>query len=581
MTQELLLNEFKKYDYLNENERPLVKIFVGYIKPSFLFKSEILTPIHLGRSVAKENSKDGIISNEELDWLYKNCLGDNDFEGNISQYNRRIGFLTGTYYAYKNYERIGNPEYFGFFGYRKLLVPDCLNNLKDYDIVIPETEDWVKESNKINFISAHSMNLFNYMCNALARLHPDEVKGFKEYMDMETGYYHEMYIMKKKLFFEYCEWIFPILSYLLEQEGCMYIPDNRTLLSSQKFVYDGNEQRDLAFIIEYLTGYYLYKKSLDKSLKCKICPMVKFFKVDKEKMKTKIFNFLRENYKNNQKNKIPKRIFYVWGENEPLSPKSQKCIATWMEKLSDYEIIKIHENSKEYFDFQNELKNNRWFRTVYERKMWAYVSDYIRVKVLYDNGGIYLDTDVVVEKDFAPLLDEQAFVGLTNLKMTEPAVLGARKENKFLEKVINFYNEEIWHSSLYTIPRIFQKLILDEQNKMAETLRGGVQMIQDPVKLKDITIFPQRYFVPIDMQGSDFDRKCITEDTYAIHWGNGSWIKPEMIYFLEKKHLMPVEEIDKSYQQNKDMFIRLINLINKTNVEGCNSKVKKYFNSVS
>ena len=48
-TELKLLNDYKEYDYLNTNRQtPLIKILVSYIKPSFLFKSDILTPIHLG-----------------------------------------------------------------------------------------------------------------------------------------------------------------------------------------------------------------------------------------------------------------------------------------------------------------------------------------------------------------------------------------------------------------------------------------------------------------------------------------------------------------------------------------------------
>src|SRR5574344_637512 len=125
-----LLNEYKRYDYLGESSlSPLVKIFVSYIKPSFLFKSTILIPIHLGRAVEKEASKDGVMSDADIEWLHKNCIGDNDFEGNISKLNRRVGFFTGTYWAWKNYEKLGNPKYFGSFGYRKLLEPSFLKDL--------------------------------------------------------------------------------------------------------------------------------------------------------------------------------------------------------------------------------------------------------------------------------------------------------------------------------------------------------------------------------------------------------------------------------------------------------------------
>lgn len=113
MNEQELLYEYKQYDGINNN-KPLVKILVSYIKPSFLFKSEILTPIHLGRAVERDTSKDGVISDEDIKWLHENCIGDDDFEGNISSVNRRVGLFTGTYWAYKNYEKLGNPV-FGLF----------------------------------------------------------------------------------------------------------------------------------------------------------------------------------------------------------------------------------------------------------------------------------------------------------------------------------------------------------------------------------------------------------------------------------------------------------------------------------
>lgn len=59
ISHERLLEGYKAYDYLNSDaEHPAVKIFVSYIKPSFLFKSKILTPIHLGRAVEAADSKD-------------------------------------------------------------------------------------------------------------------------------------------------------------------------------------------------------------------------------------------------------------------------------------------------------------------------------------------------------------------------------------------------------------------------------------------------------------------------------------------------------------------------------------------
>lgn len=66
--------------------------------------------------------------------------------------------------------------------------------------------------------------------------------------------------------------------------------------------------------------------------------------------------------------------------------------------------------------------------------MWAYVADYVRIKVLYDNGGIYMDTDVTCVKNFDDFLNLPAFVGMQNERYVEPAILGSVEGNQLLEK---------------------------------------------------------------------------------------------------------------------------------------------------
>ena len=111
---------------------------------------------------------------------------------------------------------------------------------------------------------------------------------------------------------------------------------------------------------------------------------------------------------------IPKRIFYVWGAGERKPRDVQVCIQTWRQIMPDYEIIEINENSNQYFDFNENLRTNKFFRTVYENKMWAYVADYIRIKTLYDHGGIYFDTDVSAVRPLDKFLKNRAFVGIQN-----------------------------------------------------------------------------------------------------------------------------------------------------------------------
>lgn len=248
MTEEEILNNYKKYDSKSE----LIKIFVSYIRPSFLFKSEILTPIHLGRDIAQEPSKDGKISDEDLRWLYDNCIGDNDFKENISSDNRRVGFLTGTYWAWKNYEKLGNPEYFGSFGYRRLLNPEFLENLEKYDLILPTKKDFKIETIKEQFSSYHGEKLYNNTLKVFEKLYPDEIKNLENCFNGTSGYFDELYVMKKDLFFEFCEWIFPLLFEYLKQP---------------QIILKNNDLRDVGFIIERLSGYYCEKLTQNPKIK--------------------------------------------------------------------------------------------------------------------------------------------------------------------------------------------------------------------------------------------------------------------------------------------------------------------------
>lgn len=101
-------------------EKPRVKILISYHKPAVLLKDEVLTPIHVGRALATQSSKDGSISEEDYKWMLDNMIGD-DTGDNISHLNRRLNELTAIYWAWKNYDKLGNPDYIGFMHYRRHL----------------------------------------------------------------------------------------------------------------------------------------------------------------------------------------------------------------------------------------------------------------------------------------------------------------------------------------------------------------------------------------------------------------------------------------------------------------------------
>ena len=104
---------------------------------------------------------------------------------------------------------------------------------------------------------------------------------------------------------------------------------------------------------------------------------------------------------------IPQKIHYCWfgrGEKPKLA---QKCIASWKKYCPDYEIIEWNEDN---FN----LDYNGYTRYCYDNKKWAFLSDFARLVVVAEHGGIYFDTDVELLKRPDELLKFEAFYGFEN-----------------------------------------------------------------------------------------------------------------------------------------------------------------------
>lgn len=243
---------------------------------------------------------------------------------------------------------------------------------------------------------------------------------------------------------------------------------------------------------------------------------------------------------------IPKRIFYVWGYDEEKSRLANICIENWRMMLPDYEIIEINEKAVDWFDFEYEYQNCLWFKTVYDLKMWAYVADYMRVKTLLDYGGIYIDTDITIYKNFDPFLKNKMFLGNVENNLPELALVGCEEKHPYMRDLYNFYQEEIWKSPSYIITNIFK-----------EIMQKKYQINFTPNEIYEnnlISIYTPEYFHPYH-SGQVFTHNLIKENTYAVHWENFSWGSKKNIYFLSNKHRIPLKVLLKQldFIEKKDV----------------------------
>ncbi len=109
----------------------------------------------------------------------------------------------------------------------------------------------------------------------------------------------------------------------------------------------------------------------------------------------------------------------------------------------DYDIVRVDESN---FDFSQ----NRYAKEAYEAKKYAFVTDYVRLKLLYDNGGIYFDTDVEVLKSFDDLLGYSGFAGFEKSYFSSNKNeyfiatglgIGSEPKNPFIKKMLDDYSE--------------------------------------------------------------------------------------------------------------------------------------------
>ena len=130
---------------------------------------------------------------------------------------------------------------------------------------------------------------------------------------------------------------------------------------------------------------------------------------------------------------IPKVIHYVWVGGKPLPPFQKKCIESWKKYLPDYEI-------KEWNEDNFDISQNLYCKQAYEDRKYAFVSDYIRIYVLYKYGGIYMDTDVEVIQTFPEdFLECEAFSGYETANTIPTGIMGSVAGQQMFRQILNFY----------------------------------------------------------------------------------------------------------------------------------------------
>lgn len=211
-------------------------------------------------------------------------------------------------------------------------------------------------------------------------------------------------------------------------------------------------------------------------------------------------------------NIIPKTINYCWfGNNEkPLIVK--KCIESWKKYCPDYKIIEWNEKN---FD----ININNYVKEAYRQKKYAFVSDFARLWIIYENGGIYLDTDVELIRNIDDILENKTFFATEdNIYVNTGLGFGSQKNSEILKKLIDDYSDinfigENGKMDKTTCPVRNTKVIEKYINTKVDFDKKTV--------INDICFYSKEFFCPLDYETKKME---ITNNTFAIHWFSGTWM---------------------------------------------------------
>jgi hypothetical protein len=227
---------------------------------------------------------------------------------------------------------------------------------------------------------------------------------------------------------------------------------------------------------------------------------------------------------------IPRKIHYCWLSGEPMPKNILKCMKTWKDIMPGYELVLWDKNK---FD----INAVPFVSEACSVRKWAFAADYIRLYALHTEGGIYLDTDVIIKKDLSEFLFYDFFTGIEyhheikneediasqlkkGKKLKNPAqrcvfqaaIMGASPGNPFLKECLDWYRDKhfILGPGKYHIrilaPDIYTMLAAKHGFRNVDEL----QMLHG-----NMAVFPSYYF--------SWNIADYTKETYAIHWCEGSW----------------------------------------------------------
>lgn len=204
---------------------------------------------------------------------------------------------------------------------------------------------------------------------------------------------------------------------------------------------------------------------------------------------------------------IPKTIHYIWFGNNPKSDEILDCIESWKKTCPDFEI-------KEWNELNFPVEQFPFASRVYNEKKWAFVADYARLHILYEHGGFYLDTDMLLLQSLTALVEHECVLGEESVGIISAGMIGAMPRHPFISECKKFYDEN--PQELVTIPRVLSQIFENYSYKTS------------------LTVLPPKIFYPFDSEHiKEFHGQDLGSDVIGVHLWHYSWGNP-LLRFLNK-----------------------------------------------
>lgn len=215
---------------------------------------------------------------------------------------------------------------------------------------------------------------------------------------------------------------------------------------------------------------------------------------------------------------IPKIIHYCWFGGNPLPKSAEKCIKSWKKYCPDYTFRLWNE---ENFDFSC----NAYCAEMARQKKWAFLTDYVRLRVVYEYGGVYLDTDVQLLKPLEPLLAQGAFMGFECSHMVATGLgFGAEAGHPFLKENLAYYESLTDFDTLRACPHITTELLENH---------GLIRDCTQTQSLAGLTVYAWDYFCPKNERTGILTK---TGNTVSIHHYDASWFEHSWLESKKKRY---------------------------------------------